>query len=493
MRRRRTIYFDDARHYYLYVFDPPMTMEQAWLPIDQLAGTAVDTFVYGVACGGLFYPSKVGKMFGELSRPFRSAAFWSAWTNMQGLIKQGLDPLTVLIDRAHEKGLEFIASIRMGVALPQAGSGGDDGIDLAYKVSQGGRGLVHDQIRDYLFAVVEEVATRYSTEGVELDFAAAPAALDWLLRPEDVAEHTPSITELVRQIAEMVRGRPSGRGVVGARVYPTERINLDHGLDVRAWLDQGLVDFVVPMFYDPSLLDPDMPIDWIVQAAHENDTSVYGFLHPDFRDDSRSLHTREYATPEMTRAAAANFYDKGVDGLYAWFMPWPFGHTQRGMLTEMGDPARLKAGDKHYYLRRRDAGTAELGYETAMPLEIPAAEPGKLYQIPFYISDDLERESERIRQVVLRVNIHDMVTADRLTFLLNGISLEGETCLRSVSLALVPYHGQWLEFHLEEVRPRKGDNLLEISLDERPPELGAGITVDDVEIVIEYGWYPSGL
>jgi hypothetical protein len=57
----------------------------------------------------------------------------------------------------------------------------------------------------------------------------------------------------------------------------------------------------------------------------------------------------------------------------------------------------------------------------------------------------------------------------------------------------VPYHGQWLEFHLEEVRPRKGDNLLEISLDERPPELGAGIVVEDVEIIVEYGPYPSGL
>ena len=31
MRRRRTMYLDDARHYYLYVFEPPMTMEEAWL------------------------------------------------------------------------------------------------------------------------------------------------------------------------------------------------------------------------------------------------------------------------------------------------------------------------------------------------------------------------------------------------------------------------------------------------------------------------------
>ena len=39
MRRRRTIYFEDARHYYLYLPDPPITMEQAWMPVDQVSGT----------------------------------------------------------------------------------------------------------------------------------------------------------------------------------------------------------------------------------------------------------------------------------------------------------------------------------------------------------------------------------------------------------------------------------------------------------------------
>ncbi|HCR17968.1 MAG TPA: hypothetical protein DIU35_10845, partial [Candidatus Latescibacteria bacterium] len=71
MRRRRTIYFNDARHYYLFVFEPPIRMEEAWVPIDEIAGTAVDTFSYGVSRGdGLFYPSKQGIMFGDDLQPF---------------------------------------------------------------------------------------------------------------------------------------------------------------------------------------------------------------------------------------------------------------------------------------------------------------------------------------------------------------------------------------------------------------------------------------
>ena len=51
MRKKRIIYMNDARHYYLFVFEPPMTLEDAWVPVDEVAGTAVDTFCYGVERG----------------------------------------------------------------------------------------------------------------------------------------------------------------------------------------------------------------------------------------------------------------------------------------------------------------------------------------------------------------------------------------------------------------------------------------------------------
>ena len=97
MRQQRTIYFNDARHYYLFAFEPPMALGDAWVPIDEVSGTGVDTFAYGVERGdGLFYPSRVGMMFGADIQPFEQAAYWRTWHNMQSLIERGLDPLTVL-------------------------------------------------------------------------------------------------------------------------------------------------------------------------------------------------------------------------------------------------------------------------------------------------------------------------------------------------------------------------------------------------------------
>jgi hypothetical protein len=37
-RQPRTLYFNDARHYSLFAFEPPMRLEDAWRPIDEVAG-----------------------------------------------------------------------------------------------------------------------------------------------------------------------------------------------------------------------------------------------------------------------------------------------------------------------------------------------------------------------------------------------------------------------------------------------------------------------
>ena len=77
MNQKKLFYFNDARHYYLFVHEPPISMENAWGPVDEIADTGVDTFVYGIARGdGLFYPSKVGKRFGVDMGEFSNPMYW---------------------------------------------------------------------------------------------------------------------------------------------------------------------------------------------------------------------------------------------------------------------------------------------------------------------------------------------------------------------------------------------------------------------------------
>ena len=477
MRRQRTIYFNDARHYYLFAFEPPMVLEDAWLPIDEVAGTGVDTFAYGVERGdGLFYPSRVGMTFGSDIQPFEQAAYWRTWHNMQSLIERGLDPLTVLIDRAHDKNMDFWASLRM------AGYGD---MDPGQSLVEGGGGLAHAEVRAHILKVVEELATEYKTDGIELDFA-LPGGAPRILREEDVETMTPILTDYVEDIADRVRTQTES--LIGVRILPTEDMNLAQGLDVRTWLERGLVDFVVPMRYGYMILDGDMPIDWLVDVAHESGASVYGVLQPYVRDEPSGGEQRIWADTAQVRAAAATLLDRGCDGLYTWFMRWPLEDRERSALSELGDRDLLREKDKHYMLAR--AVEDENQYPVALPVEI-AADDRQRHEIPFYLADDTQ--GGRVSQVLLRIKIVDLVADDRLEIALNGRSLQEEICRREYGYKIAPYQSMWLSFDLQQVRPQQGDNRLEIALVGRPDDLVSPLKIAEGEVVVKYHPLPTGL
>ena len=487
MRRPRTIYFNDARHYYLFVFEPPMALEDAWRPIDEVAGTAVDTFVYGVSrADGLFYPSRVGTQFkhgehGMDSPGFKQNAYWRVWHNMKSLEERGLDPLRVLVDRAHDKGMDFFASLRLAAYAT---------MDPSHETRSGGRGWVHEEVRDFQYEVLKELTVDYPTEGVELDFAAAPQGSPPHFRDEDDArEYAPALTEWVTRVSDMVRGRPGSPGQVGARVYLTEELNRRHGFDVGTWLAQGSVDFVVPMLYGHHKVDPNLDIAWIIEAAHQADVAVYPMVGPTYRDGRPDTH----ATPAMMRATVANYRDQGADGTYTSSLQWPLGETERHILTEMADPDLIAERDKHYVFGRRTAASEAAGLATPLPLTIEAADRGTEHGFRFYVSDDMVGKADRIRQVRLKALIKDLVSEDKLSFHMNGASLAGEQVLRSSSEAHPPYYGQWLEFDLETARPGKGWNQLAITLERRPHDLISPLVVEEIELIVEYGPYPSKL
>ncbi len=472
-RRRRTAYFNDARHYWLYAFQPPMGLEEAWRPIDELAGTSINTFIYGVETEGLWSNTKVGVRAGSQNRPFRSAHGWRAWHNMQSLIDRGLDPLQVLIDRAHERGLEFITSMRLGggprdpryyigVEGPAAGGGGP----LARN-----HDFAHRQVRDARFAWLEELAD-YPVEGIELDFAFTP----YYFKPAAIASQTSVMTDWVRRVAEMVRRKSHGKSrVVGARVFPTLEMNRALGLDVDAWLRDGLVDYVAPLYYGYFFLDPDLPFESLAAAAHAGSAEVYPVLQPYVVD------TNTHATPAMVRAAVANYWHKGADGMIVgpWFY-WPFRDAEKAILTEIGDPRELAGKDKQYVVGRRLEGPARLGYDHSLPLRLEKPEPKTRHAIRFHVADDLS--SEHVGRVRLCLRVDNLVTSDGLTLELNGASLADE----DLRVTTHRYEFLWFEYNLVRVRPRQGENVLEVTFVSRPSDFAGAISVDQVEILVEY-------
>ncbi|MBM3802391.1 MAG: hypothetical protein FJW26_08810 [Acidimicrobiia bacterium] len=526
-KRRRLIYHNDTRHWFLYVFEPPLSLKDAYRPVDEIAGTGVDTLVCHLGDGGiygakLFYNTKLGLDWTQPSGEHVevSGDWWRAARNLASLRERGLDVLKILVDRAHEKGIELFGSLRMnGVGLPAdapeaigqsaANIAGKDefaggvripgsSVRLAmpagpfYGFLENHADFGHPKIRERCFAIFEEAANNYDVDGLELDFTITP----FYFKPNQVKQNTPLMTELVRKISQLLHQGGRRKRALAVRVFPTEALNTNAGLDVHTWMGQGIVDIVVPLFYGGgNHLDPQMPYGWLTTAAAKHEVAVYPMLHPTAPGgvlepigggDPR-------ATPAMLRAAAANAYAQGAAGVYTWSLPWPLGPRERGILSELCDPGLLEQSDKQYVFRRRPWGDEQvraasriiehLGYGASLPFSLEAPPPVRSNELPFFMADDPTAAGNHLAAIVLRVKVNNLVGADKLQLSLNGKDITRDLVSRTTHI----YRHQWLEFHLRETLPHKGNNVLRFALESRPAGLEKSrIVVDEVEILVQY-------
>ena len=178
MSRRRLIFYDDARHYHYYVYEPPMSLPEATATIDSVAGTGVDTFVWGFGVGPtVFHDSKLADVFAAHLDVIGDVASWRAYENTMSLINRGCDPLDVMIDRAHEAGMDFFGSMRLThssdpadvtnahnwqfkIDHPEWVLKGDDSPDRKNAFN-----WKYSEVRAERLAIAEETCTRYDVDG----------------------------------------------------------------------------------------------------------------------------------------------------------------------------------------------------------------------------------------------------------------------------------------------------------------------------------------
>ena len=115
MQKPKLIHYNDARHYSIYRYEPPMSLHQWRQPVDEILGTDVDTLVYGLGSGETFlHGTQAGLKWGEgVEEHNMSMMWWTATENLNLALEAGIDPLVVAVERAHEKGRRILGSLRM--------------------------------------------------------------------------------------------------------------------------------------------------------------------------------------------------------------------------------------------------------------------------------------------------------------------------------------------------------------------------------------------
>ena len=449
-------------------------------------GTGVDTLVYGFGAGPtMFHNTNAGERWGDHLESFPLVAGWRAYENIKSLNERGLDPLKVLIDRAHEKGIEFFGSLRQSHLADPADQ--DDAVNWMFSWQfridhpewcLKGRGKyafdwTHPEVRAERFALIEETVNEYDVDGFEVDWTFWPHYFE----DNEAEEKAHILTEYMSEVRRTVDAASAKRGrpiALGARVLPTREGNMAAGMDVTAWIEQGSLDFVVPTVYQDRQLDADLPFEWVVDVAHANRCKVYSTLHDQVGSDS-DVH----ATLDHYRAGAASHRAKGSDGVYLPWFKWPHGPEERDLLGKIGDPKLLSQGSKHYVVRQDFEISAGQLYGAQLPAKIEVGDEASPTVVSFYIADEFDTETRS----TLRLSIYDHTIHDETVVTLNDKDLPIPSAWRTT-------HGFThvvLDFPLESGDLKTGCNNVSISIRSRPGNLGTELPrLDGVEVMVEY-------
>jgi len=507
--------------------EAPMGAEGlARLAIEPLVGTMIDTLYWqlGTDLGEstprnrysdiYSHRTNVAPRWGVDGDTFESSGDWRIYENTRQLIEEGTDPPAVVIDHGHRAGLKVFLSMRVNdihdgqlkdepvVLSPTKrehkewllGSAANNGAHHLYRgLSRFAYNFALPDVRAYKLAIAKEAIANYDLDGLDWDFCRFPRFF-----PEGEAEGSAELmTELLREIRAALdeKGRTVGRKLLfSVRVPPTFDLARSFGMDVRSWIDQGLIDILIAGVVHRNMHR--VPIEEYVAATRDTDIRMIvqnlGLLWQGRPQSARVIyHEPEYFSPEMCRASAASYWRAGVDGLYLFnnhlIEFFRDSNYDRQPWREIGDPVAIAERDKHYLVDNPydwDVMTEELGAPSIPPgpLPIELAKTGDSTEIRIDIADDVQAAALEgsLAEASLRLMIVNLSALDVVEFELNGSPLDNATVRRRLL-----YNDCWLEVDVSGVL-RQGWNCIKVVVIARNPHVAAPLNIESVEAIVRY-------
>lgn len=467
----RIIYNDDNCG--LRVIEPPHSLEQVSTVVDYMRDSQVDCVCWFMASDVAYsYNSDVLDSINDLYE--RDTDFVPAGKSLEknlplSMYKQGIDYLPSLIDEFHDANISFYGSIRMNDAHHKSKPDGWLASDFWKKHQdwrlwevQDGFGYYnatldysHNEVRKMKIDVVREILERYELDGIELDFIRNPHTF----QPSEAWGKRQIITDFIAEIKKIVdeysekKGRELGLIV---RVPFLDEELKNAGMDVKQWLEDGILDILVMSHKSNNynaILEP-----WLskcrekgvlfypsVEAgpmtnSYPKTVLPHGVLPPKMNYNMRP------DVVESTRGMAQNYLAQGADGVYMFNYPCTLFETERdaktfnkftSVLSEVGCKETLVDKEKQYIFCQN------------LPIYIEADRPARYHQtIKFNINEKLD-ESFKVKLSFRRVavqNPHSYVDSigpilldDYMHTILNGRILDEKTFVKTIEdMEMIP-------------------------------------------------------
>jgi hypothetical protein len=441
VKTRRIIVNNDF--YNIFQIEPPVTDQDVLDAVDKMAGTQVDTLALDV-------PDLLGEdtvVDPDLAELYRRPEGDECLENLRRFIGEGKDPFRMLLDRAHEKGLEFFASLRLNDThykdqpfnpmMPQFYY---DNLHNRIGEPQGRLNCEFDYrksvIREHYLATIRAAVEQYDVDGFELDFTR-----NCKFFPEPCPEEcAPVLTQFVRDVRAILDEIGRGRGkelVLSAAVpYPLRSCRKE-GLDIPAWARLGLINVLclsTPFLaeFEHDVADTRLKVPGVQVYAGCDRNFAYGF-----DGASRVVPMQTY------RAMAMSYLRQGADGIYLFnVMSWTMNYDKAnvavrrdggqgetegaaidydaGLMNELGDVATLDHLDKLYVL----SGGEDSPDRTSRPLPVTVPAKGEV-TLRLYVGDDVAKAAAtgRIESIHLQTVSSDCADYGNYTVKLNTVDL----------------------------------------------------------------------
>lgn len=396
--------FNDDGTGQLIALKPPVRETDLHVMVDKVAGTGVTTLCIALHDGHtVWHESKVATHIADISGPFASPSQFRRVAVCRSMREQGIDPMRIFVNRAVELGLKLFPSLRMNDAHGGARQSAfwrtnqDLLLDgLKYDYAKAGT-------REFRLTQIEEVCRAYDVDGFELDFMRVP---HFFQGPKAESHFMTEFVRDVRRMMDEIGGSREKHLDLMVILPRTIMECVEIGLDVRAWIDEGLINVVVAKNF--IYFEQNLPVrEWATLVKNTPVTFYAGFEQSD--------------TLESFRAGAANYFRGGTDGIYLYNFRLPCNSVGRQIFSEIDDPEKLDGQDKHYAL----LGGGPCGVEggdphpptTQVPVDVLA---GGAADFTIELADDITCAYKvgALKDVTLRVVVDDAV--EDIDLVING-------------------------------------------------------------------------
>ena len=255
------------------------------------------------------------------------------------------------------------------------------------------------EVRDYYYAIVEELVTNYDVDGLELDLQRS----NFYFENDEIVRGTPIMTEFIMRVRAMLDrvGKQKGKYLpLSVRIGKSVDIALSFGLDAKTWDEMKLIDMfnVTEHYFNTTEIDVESFINL------SDNSRVHAELQYVVADGGFG---RQFCQPELLWATAANFYARGVDGITMFNMNYSGDRPGTyAAFKKMSGPEELKETEKLY--------TVISGYN-ALPKRGD-------FSYDYLIADDVE--SGIFKDSIFRIQISNPTDNCNIDVYINGTKLE---------------------------------------------------------------------